>query len=84
MSVLRVLMSLDDKRTRLESIDFMRSVSEVDYFGESLDMMFVVELGAEIMVASTMLPSRNIKPFFSRCLFTSLNSTLPRPCCSRK
>src|SRR5690554_4929803 len=52
--------------------------------GSRLLVLFLVELGAEIMVASAMLPSRSIRPFFSTCLFTSLNSALPRPYCSRK
>lgn len=52
--------------------------------GSRLPVLFLVELVAGIMVASTMLPSRNIRPFFSRCLFTSLSSAFPRQCNSRK
>ena len=37
----------------------------------------MVVQGAEIIVVSTMLPSLNLKPFFSRFLFTSLNKTAP-------
>ena len=38
----------------------------------------------ETQVASIMSSSRAIKQFFYKCLFTYLNDTLPRPCCSRK
>lgn len=37
----------------------------------------MVELGEEITIASTILPPRNLRLFFSRCLFTSLNSAFP-------
>jgi len=47
-------------------------------------LSFLVELGAEMMLASIMLPSRSIKLFFSIYLFTSLNDTLPRPWRFRK
>ena len=43
-----------------------------------LPVLFFVELVDEMIVVSTMLRSRSTRPFSSRCLFTSLNSTLPR------